>query len=115
MAHALGGVPPGIFGFVDKELENFKAWNIHPVFVFQGITPGHQHSLSINRMEEHADMAWNFLMNGQQSEAQKCFAVSTSRINGDFVNFIFHHLKERGWEVVMAPYFAGAQLGHFAE
>ncbi|CAE7245044.1 Prpf6, partial [Symbiodinium sp. KB8] len=47
--------------------------------------------------------------------AQKCFAVSTSRINGDFVYFIFHHLRQKGYECFQAPYFAGAQLAHFAE
>ncbi|CAK9092722.1 Post-transcriptional regulator mkt1 (Inactive endonuclease mkt1) (Post-transcriptional RNA stability regulator mkt1), partial [Durusdinium trenchii] len=41
--------------------------------------------------------------------------VSTSRINGDFVYFIFHHLRHRGYECLQAPYFAGAQLAHFAE
>jgi len=59
--------------------------------------------------------AWNCLAQGQKSEAQKCFAVSTSRINGDFVYFIFHHLRQKGCDVLMAPYFAGAQLAHFAE
>jgi len=32
-------------------------------------------------------------LHGDSAEAQKCFAVSTSRINGDFVYFIFHHLR----------------------
>jgi hypothetical protein len=41
--------------------------------------------------------------------------VSTSRINGDFVYFIFNHLKHKGYECLQAPYFAGAQLAHLAE
>jgi len=49
------------------------------------------------------EMAWTHLAQGQMSEAQKCFAVSTSRINGDFVYFIFHHLRQRGCEVLQAP------------
>eukprot|EP00438_Fugacium_kawagutii_P013173 Skav223279 [mRNA] locus=scaffold3424:268380:276140:+ [translate_table: standard] len=61
------------------------------------------------------DMAWNYLAQGEKSSAQKCFAVSTSRINGDFVYFIYHHLRNRGYECLQAPYFAGAQLAHFAE
>jgi len=114
-ADALGGVPPGIFGFVDRELEGFRKYGITPVFVFQGIAPGPQHSMFVNRMEQQMETAWGYLARGQKSEAQKCFAVSTSRINGDFVYFIFHHLRQRGCEVLMAPYFAGAQLAHFAE
>eukprot|EP00913_Durusdinium_trenchii_P014735 g13823.t1 len=66
-ADALGGIPPGMFGFVDKELDSFKEWGITPFFIFQG----------------------------------KCFAVSTSRINGDFVYFIFHHLRHRGYELLL--------------
>jgi len=114
-ADALGGVPPGIFGFVDKELDQFRKWNITPIFIFQGMVPGPQHSMFVNRMDHHMEQAWSHLARGQKNEAQKCFAVSTSRINSDFVHFIFHHLKLRGCEVLQAPYFAGAQLAHFAE
>lgn len=114
-ADALGGVPPGIFGFVDRELEYFRKSEITPFFIFQGIAPGPQHSMFISRMDQQMEAAWTFLARGQKSEAQKCFAVSTSRINGDFVYFIFHHLRQRGCEVLMAPYFAGAQLAHFAQ
>eukprot|EP00494_Astrolonche_serrata_P031311 UN31580 len=114
-ADALGGIPPGIFGFVDKELEQFKRNDIQPIFVFQGVAPGPQHSMFVSRMDQQMDAAWTCLAKGQKSEAQKCFAVSTSRINGDFVYFIFHHLKNKGYECLQAPYFAGAQLAHFAE
>lgn len=114
-ADALGGIPPGIFGFVDKELDAFKKYGINPLFVFQGIAPGPQHSMFVSRMDQQMEMAWTFLAKGQKSEAQRSFAVSTSRINGDFVYFIFHHLKSKGYECLQAPYFAGAQLAHFAE
>jgi len=114
-ADALGGTPPGIFGFVDKELEAFKRHEITPLFVFQGVAPGPQHSMFVSRMDQQMEQAWTFLAKGMKSEAQKCFAMSTSRINGDFVYFIFHHLRHRGYECLQAPYFAGAQLSHFAE
>jgi len=113
-ADALGGIPPGIFGFVDRELEQFKKCGIIPIFVFQGMAPPPQHQMFINRMDQQTDMAWTYLAKGQKSDAQKCFAVSTSRINSDFVYFIFHHLKHRGYECFQAPYFAGAQIAHFA-
>jgi len=114
-ADALGGIPPGIFGFVDKELEMFKRNNVVPLFVFQGVAPGPQHSMFVSRMDQQMELAWTYLAKGQKSEAQKCFAVSTSRINGDFVFFIMHHLRHKGYECLQAPYFAGAQLAHFAE
>mmetsp|Transcript_28659 Transcript_28659/g.66073 ORF Transcript_28659/g.66073 Transcript_28659/m.66073 type:complete len:750 (+) Transcript_28659:129-2378(+) len=114
-ADALGGIPPGIFGFVDKELDAFKKNGINPLFVFQGVAPGPQHSMFVSRMDQQMEQAWKHLAQGQKSEAQKCFAVSTSRINGDFVYFIFHHLRHKGYECLQAPYFAGAQLAHFAE
>lgn len=114
-ADALGGVPPGIFGFVDKELDAFKEHGITPLFVFQGVAPGPQHSMFVSRMDHQMDMAWSYLAQGEKSAAQKCFAVSTSRINGDFVYFIYHHLRHKGYECLQAPYFAGAQLAHFAE
>eukprot|EP00930_Biecheleria_cincta_P050595 TRINITY_DN3578_c0_g1_i1.p1 TRINITY_DN3578_c0_g1~~TRINITY_DN3578_c0_g1_i1.p1 ORF type:complete len:758 (-),score=151.08 TRINITY_DN3578_c0_g1_i1:402-2675(-) len=114
-ADALGGIPPGIFGFVDKELAAFKDYGITPLFVFQGVSPGPQHSMFVPRMDNQMDMAWTHLAQGEKSAAQKCFAMSTSRINGDFVYFIFHHLRHKGYECMQAPYFAGAQLAHFAE
>lgn len=114
-ADALGGVPPGIFGFVDKELDAFKRHSITPLFVFQGMAPAPQHSMFISRMDQQMELAWTYLAKGQKSEAQKCFAVSTSRINSDFVYFIFHHLRHKGYDCFQAPYFAGAQLAHFAE
>eukprot|EP00928_Gymnodinium_smaydae_P058849 TRINITY_DN4205_c0_g2_i1.p1 TRINITY_DN4205_c0_g2~~TRINITY_DN4205_c0_g2_i1.p1 ORF type:complete len:756 (-),score=125.96 TRINITY_DN4205_c0_g2_i1:80-2347(-) len=115
-ADALGGIPPGIFGFVEKELDMFRKCVIQPLFVFQGVAPGPQHSsMFVSRMDQQMEAAWSYLAQGQKSEAQKCFAISTSRINGDFVYFIFHHLRNKGYECLQAPYFAGAQLAHFAE
>jgi len=114
-ADALGGIPPGIFGFVDKELESFKKHDIQPLFVFQGVAPGPQHSMFVSRMDQQMELAWSYLAKNKKAEAQKCFAVSTSRINGDFVYFIFHHLRAKGYECLQAPYFAGPQLAHFAE
>lgn len=114
-ADALGGVPPGIFGFIDRELSYFRKYEITPLFIFQGIAPGPQSTMAANRMETQMDMAWTYLAKGHKNEAQKFFAISTSRINGDFVYFIFHHLRQRGAEVLMAPYFSGPQLAHFAE
>eukprot|EP00397_Hematodinium_sp_SG-2012_P009203 GEMP01009279.1.p1 GENE.GEMP01009279.1~~GEMP01009279.1.p1 ORF type:complete len:748 (+),score=144.49 GEMP01009279.1:565-2808(+) len=113
-ADALGGIPPGIFGFVDKELDQFKKAGITPIFVFQGIARPPQQQMFLNRTDQHTTLAWTNLAKGLKSEAQKCFAVSTSRINSDFVYFIFHHLKNRGYECFQAPYFAGAQLAHFS-
>ncbi|CAE7618001.1 mkt1, partial [Symbiodinium natans] len=88
--------------------------HITPYFVFQGVAPGPQHSMFVSRMDHQMDLAWKYLSHGEKSAAQKCFAVSTSRINGDFVYFIFHHLRQKGYECFQAPYFAGAQLAHFA-
>jgi len=114
-ADALGGIPPGIFGFVDRELESFRLHNISPVFVFQGMGTFPQHSMFIFRVDHQMELAWTLLAQGQRTEAQKCFAVSTSRINSDLLYFIFHHLRHRGCEVLQAPYFAGAQLAHLVE
>jgi len=114
-ADALGGIPPGIFGFVDKELEAFRKHDIQPLFVFQGVAPGPQHSMFVSRLDQQMELAWTYLAKGQKAEAQKCFAVSTSRINGDFVYFIFHHLRSKGYECLQAPYFAGAQLAHLMD
>mmetsp|Transcript_31504 Transcript_31504/g.67655 ORF Transcript_31504/g.67655 Transcript_31504/m.67655 type:complete len:752 (-) Transcript_31504:127-2382(-) len=114
-ADALGGIPPGMFGQVDKELESFKKYDIRPLFVFQGIAPGPQHSMFVSRLDQQMESAWTHLAKGNRQEAQKCFAVSTSRINGDFVYYIFHHLRAQGYECLQAPYFAGAQLAHLME
>ena len=46
-------------------------------------------------MDQQMDMAWTYLSQKLTSEAQKCFAVSTSRINSDFVYFLYHHLNHQ--------------------
>mmetsp|Transcript_51009 Transcript_51009/g.134396 ORF Transcript_51009/g.134396 Transcript_51009/m.134396 type:complete len:742 (+) Transcript_51009:39-2264(+) len=112
---ALGGIPPGAFGFVDKELQYFSKLKMQPMFVFQGMTPAPQHQMFQVAQHEQMDNAWVHLARGDKNSAQKCFAVSTSRINSDVVYFIFQHLQQQGWECFQAPYFAGTQLAHFAE
>eukprot|EP00398_MALV-I-01_sp_L67-1_P000222 gene222-558_t len=113
-ADALGGIPPGIFGCVDKELELFKKFNIQPFFVFQGMTPTPQHQLFQVQQSNHAfDPAWAYLAKQDRTAAMKIFAVSTSRINSEFVHFIFHHLRAKGYDCFQAPYFAGSQFAHF--
>lgn len=114
LADALGGVPPGTFAFIDAELEAFRRCSITPVFVFQGMAPGPHDSMFVSRIDQQMDIAWAHLAEGDKGEAQKCFAMFSSRINSDFVFFIFHHLKHKGCEVLRAPYLAGAQLSHFA-
>ena len=97
-ADGIGGIPPGIYGFVDKELESFRRCDITPVFVFQGMAPPPPHQVYANRIDGQMDLAWEYLAEGKMNESQKCFAVSTSRINSDFVYFLFHHLRGRGCE-----------------
>eukprot|EP00931_Biecheleriopsis_adriatica_P028044 TRINITY_DN16776_c0_g1_i1.p1 TRINITY_DN16776_c0_g1~~TRINITY_DN16776_c0_g1_i1.p1 ORF type:complete len:743 (+),score=145.87 TRINITY_DN16776_c0_g1_i1:257-2230(+) len=77
------------------------------------MTPAAQHSMFINRMEEHMASAWSYSAMGQSAQAQKLFAACTSRVNSDLSLFIFHHLKQKGYEVIQAPYFAVPQLAHF--
>lgn len=129
-ADALGGIPPGMFGLVDKELDALSRAGITPLFVFQSGAPGPQHSMFVNRvdtqrepqhsmfvnrMDTQRDLAWMYLAKGRMNDAQRSFAVSTSRINGDLVYFILHYLRNRGYECLQAPSFAGAQLAHFLE
>ena len=52
---------------------------------------------------QQLDAAWTCLAQGQRQEAQKAFAVSTSRINNDIVDYVFQHLKGRGLDVLRAP------------
>eukprot|EP00440_Ansanella_granifera_P034923 gb/GFBE01037884.1/.p1 GENE.gb/GFBE01037884.1/~~gb/GFBE01037884.1/.p1 ORF type:complete len:731 (+),score=127.65 gb/GFBE01037884.1/:1-2193(+) len=114
-ADALGGVPPALFSIIDKEIDAFRHHNITPVFVFKGIAPAPQNSMTIKRMDQQMSEAWNHVATGDKSKAQTYFAVATSRINGDFMHCVFHHIRERGCQVIQAPYFAGAQLSHFME
>jgi hypothetical protein len=115
-ADALGGVPPGLFGMLDRELEQFKKHKITPVFVFEGIVPPLQsQAFQLSAIHMQLDAAWTHIAKDARHEAQKVFAVSTSRINADIEHIVFHHLKAQGIEVMRAPYFVGAQLMHLAE
>jgi len=74
-ADALGGIPPGIFGFVDKELESFKRFQVTPLFVFQGVAPGPQHSMFVSRMDQQMEMAWTSGEGAEKrgAEVLRCF------------------------------------------
>lgn len=114
-ADALGGCPPGLFGIVGKELENFQKLNIHPMFVFDGMVPPLQHQMfQQSPGQHHLEQAWTHLANNRDQDAQKSFAVATSRINSDICHFVFQYLKSRGFDCIRAPYLAGAQLAHMA-
>jgi len=115
-ADALGGIPPGLYGMLERELDHFKKLRITPVFVFEGITPSIQNqAYQLSAIQTQLDTAWTHIAKKQRQEAQKVFAVSTSRINADIEHIIFHHLKAMGHEVMRAPYFVGAQLSHLSE
>jgi len=115
-ADALGGMPPGLFGMLERELEQFKKQRITPVFVFEGIVPPLQsQAFQLTAIHAQLDTAWNHIARGARQDAQKVFAVSTSRINADIEHIVFHHLKSLGVEVMRSPYFVGAQLMHLAE
>ena len=114
-ADALGGCSPGLFGAVSKELENLAKLNIHPVFVFDGMVPPLQHQMFQQSPGlQHLENAWTALANNKDAEAQKSFAVATSRINSDICHYVFHFLKSKGYECIRAPYIAGPQLAHMA-
>merc|ERR1719181_2289481 len=61
------------------------------------------------------DSAWQALARGDITTASKHFALSTSRVNSDFVYFVYHYLRGIGQEVFQAPYFAGSQISHFEQ
>jgi hypothetical protein len=44
-ADALGGPPPNLFAQIERELEAFAKFNIHPVFVFDGMVTLLSHDL----------------------------------------------------------------------
>lgn len=62
-ADALGGCPPGLFPVIARELENLNKYNIHPVFVFDGMVPPLHHELfnNNNGQPEKLDLAWSSL------------------------------------------------------
>jgi hypothetical protein len=114
-ADALGGCPPGLFGVVSKELEHFSKLSIHPIFVFDGMVPPLQHQMfQQSPGQQHLENAWTHLANNKDAEAQKSFAVATSRINSDICHYVFHFLRSKGYECIRAPYIAGPQLAHLA-
>ena len=114
-ADALGGCSPGLFGAVSKELDNLAKLNIQPVFVFDGMVPPLQHQMFQQSPGlQHLENAWTALANNKDADAQKSFAVATSRINSDICHFVFHFLRSKGYECIRAPYIAGPQLAHMA-
>eukprot|EP00916_Digyalum_oweni_P014510 GHVL01023775.1.p1 GENE.GHVL01023775.1~~GHVL01023775.1.p1 ORF type:complete len:749 (+),score=112.32 GHVL01023775.1:61-2307(+) len=114
LAEALGSLPPSLYGLIDRELEHFHKFGIHPTFVFQGIQP-RSHHLFQSQAIDQMDSAWSYIAEGNTAEGQNCFAQVTSRINTDFIQIIFNYLRAKGCTVFQAPYLATAQLAYFVE
>ena len=115
-ADPLGGCPPGMFPVIARELEQLTKLNIHPVFVFDGMVPPLQHQLfnTTNSGSAACAAAWSAVVEGREPDAQKEFAICTSRINNDLCHYVFHYLKSHGYDCMRAPYFAGSQLSAMA-
>ncbi|CEL95401.1 unnamed protein product [Vitrella brassicaformis CCMP3155] len=113
-ADALGGLPPAMYGVIDRELDQFKKNNISPVFIFQGMQP-RSHQLFSSQLHQQMDDAWQLLTEGDRFQAQQRFAQATSRINSDFTQFVFHYLRTKDCECIQAPYFATAQIAYFVD
>eukprot|EP00922_Rhytidocystis_sp_ex-Travisia-forbesii_P053247 GHVS01078961.1.p1 GENE.GHVS01078961.1~~GHVS01078961.1.p1 ORF type:complete len:921 (+),score=193.14 GHVS01078961.1:386-3148(+) len=114
LADPIGGLPPSLFGVLDQQIELFHRHEIHPVFVFQGMQP-RSHMLFSSQLHQQMDEAWLHYARGDTLAAQAKFAQATSRINSDFVQFIFHYLLFKNCECFQAPYFATAQLAYFVQ
>lgn len=112
-AGALGGVAPGLFGFLDQELKVWRQHDITPVFVVQGIPPRNGPTTMVN--QDLIAAAWSWMASGEKEQAARCFAESVSRVNVDLLDLVLRRLRFRGCEVVRAPYLAGAQLAQFMD
>ena len=115
-AEPLGGCSPGMFGVIAQALDFLGKWDIHPVFVFDGIMLTVQNEMFYKNPQVLADndRGWVLASQGQMELSLHAFAQGTSRINADTTHFVFQYLRSRGYDCLIAPYMSNAQLSQMA-
>ncbi|KAG0265507.1 hypothetical protein DFQ27_000586 [Actinomortierella ambigua] len=108
----IGGVASKLRKAVEKELEGFKNYGIHPMFVFSGLNWTRRDKPSVNDGGKIAmrNSAWEAVNNGKLEQAQSSWSSSNFVHQSDLVHLIIRILKEHGISYMKAPYGAGAQL-----
>jgi Temperature dependent protein affecting M2 dsRNA replication/XPG N-terminal domain len=112
-AEPLGGLSPNLFPVIQQALDFFIKNRITPIFVFDGILPPLQHQLF--NQSASLESAWNAVYQGRDSEAQKHFALGTSRLNNEVASYVLEYLKSKNFRCVKAPYLASAQIASLVE
>ncbi|CAG8485691.1 2066_t:CDS:10 [Ambispora gerdemannii] len=109
---AIGGIPIGLRGAIEKELELLKSFGIIPFFVFNGLSvirKDKPFSTEDTRPNKRAQ-AWDAYEKGKHDQAYNTWASSNSIHQPDLLYFVFNVLKENDVEFMRAPYSAWGQL-----
>ncbi|KAI8055626.1 PIN domain-like protein [Syncephalis plumigaleata] len=111
-AVAMGGSPNGLRAALEKELNLFKTQEIHPFFVFHGITlPRKERAFSTEdlRPAKRAS-AWDAYDKGRVEQAYSGWSASGGIAPVELVNVAIKVLHEHDIEFMRAPYSSWAQL-----
>jgi hypothetical protein len=111
-AVAMGGSPNGLRAALEKELNLFKAQEIHPFFVFHGVTlPRKERAFSTEdlRPAKRAS-AWDAYDKGRVEQAYSGWSASGGIAPVELVNVAIKVLHEHDVEFMRAPYSSWAQV-----
>ncbi|KAI7872052.1 temperature dependent protein affecting M2 dsRNA replication-domain-containing protein [Spinellus fusiger] len=111
---ALGGVPLNLKHSIERELKLFKAHQIQPFFVFSGLSILRKDKpfSSEDSRPSHRATGWELLDKGKTDLALTHWSNSGGIHPADFLNQVFHILRQHGVEFIRAPYSAWAQLAY---
>ncbi|KAF9110475.1 hypothetical protein BGX27_006299 [Mortierella sp. AM989] len=108
----IGGTPSGLRKAIEKELENFKAASIHPLFVFSGLALLRKEKPHVNDENKikKRNIAWESVNSGKMDVALSSWNTSHTIHQPDLIHLVMRILKENGIDYIRAPYNAEAQL-----
>ncbi|TAQ84877.1 hypothetical protein B7494_g6798 [Chlorociboria aeruginascens] len=112
---ALGGYPIGLKQHIKKELDNWKANDITPVFVFDGQSMVGKEQTTLHFAKAalaKTQKAWELYVDNDPEGAVKNFGSSGAVRVTDLYPVLREILSERGLDFITAPFSACAQLAY---
>eukprot|EP01053_Blabericola_migrator_P001082 Blabericola_migrator_1__1081@NODE_1276_length_4911_cov_161_340215_g861_i0_p1_GENE_NODE_1276_length_4911_cov_161_340215_g861_i0NODE_1276_length_4911_cov_161_340215_g861_i0_p1_ORF_typecomplete_len885_score116_96MKT1_C/PF12246_8/4_6e28MKT1_N/PF12247_8/1_6e17XPG_I/PF00867_18/2_8e05XPG_N/PF00752_17/0_0034_NODE_1276_length_4911_cov_161_340215_g861_i012053859 len=112
LSDVMGGLPLRISEVLKHEINTFESRRIHPIFLFEGVTPV-GHSLFLKLDPKKMYKAWEAVLEQNQDKVLAEFSV-ISRLSDELLIYIARYLRSKSYRYGVAAAVAAADAGKMA-
>ncbi|GAM19214.1 hypothetical protein SAMD00019534_023890, partial [Acytostelium subglobosum LB1] len=119
---AMGGAPLTLYTSIQTELDKFKKANLHPLFVFSGLSILKDRNNAFIQPQilkaQKLSAAWEAYYKQQGEQAEKMFSVEVKQDKSliyQFIPSLVSYFKQNNVECFKSPYMAAGQLALFSD